>query len=123
MNYPIKSPEDRNSKGGQRGNKNALKHGFYSASLKPEERQALEENLSASLQADIDLMTTSIDNFLQESADDQARTWDQMLEQLRAVTVATASKASMIRVKANMAKKIEAIADTEKWLRGLMEEE
>lgn len=126
MNTPIKPPDDEEEKksaGGQPGNENAYKHGFYSARMLPEEKQELEEHLSGNLQADIDLMTVAMDNFLKKTMDGQARTWDQLLVQLRAVTLSAAAKGTLIRIRSNMAKKIEDITDTEEWLEGLMEEE
>jgi hypothetical protein len=126
MNYPIKQPngnDEKRSTGGQPGNSNAYKHGFYSARLHPEEKQELEENLSGNLQADIDLLTVAIDDYLKKTAGDQPRTWDQLLVQLRAVTLAAAAKATLIRGRSSMAKKIAEITDTEAWLADLVEEE
>jgi len=95
----------------------------FFARLLPAETQALEKNLTKDLQDDIDLVTISIDNFLRSPSNERPRTWEQLLVQLRAVTLAVSAKASLIRIQSNMQKKLADTNETEAWLTSLLSEE
>ncbi len=97
--------------------------GFYEDIMLPEEKNELGENLGTNIQADIDMMTVSMENYLKKMTDDQDRSWDQAQAQLRAITVAAIAKATLIRSRASMAEKIKNIAEMEKWLREIEERE
>jgi hypothetical protein len=110
-------------RGGQPGNANAYKHGFYSARLLSADLQAAEKHRSEDLQADIDMVTISIDNFLRSASDGKQRSWEQYLVQLRAVTLAAATKGSLLRIQSNMEKKLADVTETGSWLSSLLSEE
>ncbi|MEJ2264772.1 MAG: hypothetical protein P8X95_15115 [Anaerolineales bacterium] len=48
-------PAPKRPRGGQKGNQNALKHGFYSRQLRPSELRDLQEVESTSLKEEIDM--------------------------------------------------------------------
>lgn len=124
MNTPNEAPEDDEEKKPEEENNGELyKYGFYTPRILPEERLELDESLTTNLQADIDLITISIDDFLKREAEGQNHTWKQLLTHLRAITLATAAKATLIRTRSSVAKKINDITETEEWLKSLMDEE
>jgi hypothetical protein len=108
-------------RGGQPGNANAYKHGFYSSRLLSASLQAAEKHRSADLQTDIDMVTISIDNFLRSAADGKQRTWEQNLVQLRAVALAAAAKASLLRIQSNMERKLVDVTGTGSWISSLLD--
>jgi len=116
-------PPAKPRRGAQPGNSNAYKHGFYSSRLPPADLQSAEKHRTDDLQADIDMVTVSIDNFLRSGLDPNERTWEKSLLQLRAVTLAVTAKASLLRIQSNMQTKLAAVKETGAWLESILSED
>ncbi len=116
-------PPVKRRRGAQPGNSNAYKHGFYSSRLPPADLQSAEKHRTDDLQADIDMVTVSIDNFLRSGLDPNERTWERSLLQLRAVTLAVAAKASLLRIQSNMQTKLAGVKETGAWLESILSED
>ena len=92
-----KSPQRK--RGAQPGNRNALKHGFYSDHFKQAERQALSDIPIASLTGEIELMRVQIYRYLK--AENQAETqltYEDHLSAMRAISQASDSLTRLIRL-------------------------
>lgn len=83
------------------GNRNAFKHGFYSAAFKAEERRLLEQVPVTDLAAEIELVRVTSYRFIQ-ALNAVARPLDieTQLAALRAVNLSAHSIASLLRVRA-----------------------
>ena len=101
-----KKEKSTRKRGGQQGNKNALKHGFYSKSYKPDEVKRLNENDATDLFSEISLLRVMTDRLQAEiSFDTQTLTGangnnvqdDHYLRQLHTLSAMTTSLATLIR--------------------------
>ncbi len=85
-------------RGAQLGNKNALKHGFYSSSFKEHELHALNQTSLTSTFGEIELMRVSLKRFLEaQNASSQPLDLETQLSQLRAINQTTYNIDKMIR--------------------------
>ena len=88
-------------RGGQPGNKNAFKHGFYTALFKDRERQLLEQMQPADLSAEIELIRVTSARFLESLAASKERgDFEANLTALRLVNLSAQSIAMLLRVQA-----------------------
>jgi hypothetical protein len=89
------------NRGGQPGNRNALKHGFYSAVFKAHERRMLEHIPLTDLSAEIDLIRVTNHRFLQAlKASKGDLDLQTQLTALRAVNLSAHSIATLLRAHA-----------------------
>ena len=88
-------------RGGQPGNRNAVKHGFYSAVLKAHERSMLAHLPMTDLSAEIDLIRITNHRFLQAlKASKGDLDLETQLTALRAVNLSAHSIAALLRAQA-----------------------
>ncbi len=93
-------PKDR-KRGGQPGNTNAMKHGFYSDMFKQEERRILSEIPLDDLSAEIELLRVTNRRFLDALIASKDRLdFDTQLTALRAVNLSAHSIATLLRAHA-----------------------
>lgn len=107
------------SRGGQRGNTNALKHGFYSSRFSPAQLGAVARMSEMDVGPEIDLITVFIGRFLDSQAKHPPTSREQRLEDLRAITLAAKEKGRLVRQKLNLSKLESAASDLASWLAGL----
>jgi hypothetical protein len=89
--------------GAPRGNKNAYKHGFYSAAFKAEERRLLEQVPVTDLAAEIELVRVTSYRFVQAlNALKQPLDIETQLAALRAVNLSAQSIVSLLRAQGNL---------------------
>src|SRR5688500_15969467 len=101
-----KKPKSKGKRGGQPGNKNALKHGFYSTGWTEDEIKRLGEAEDVDVLAEIQLIRIMIDRlkgqieFDEKIIDDSQgnkRRDDHYLQQLNTLTAAAQSLATLVR--------------------------
>ena len=93
----------KRKRGAPRGNRNALKHGFYSAAFQQHERLLLTRLAPADLSNEVDLIRIANYRLLQSLRDAPAPLdVDMQLAILRAVTLSTHSINSLLRTEALM---------------------
>ncbi len=90
-----KFPSMRN-RGGQPGNKNALKHGFYATRLLPSDAEDLEKVEPVDMADEIELIRIQIRRLLNEAAEQPANL-TQRLEMLKIICIAARSLNHLIR--------------------------
>ena len=91
----------RKSRGAQPGNRNAYRHGFYSALFKEAERKLLDQVSTTDLSAEIELIRVANARFLQALAASRAPLdFESQLAALRAVNLSAHSIASLLRAQA-----------------------
>jgi hypothetical protein len=96
---PTDSPDKSRSRGGQPGNNNALKHGFYSTLFKDRERTLLEQMQPADLSAEIELIRVTSARFLESlAASKEPGDFEANLTALRLVNLSAQSIAMLLRV-------------------------
>lgn len=83
--------------GAPRGNRNALKHGFYSRTFSPTERSALNTSLLGDFQDEIDLLRVLIARVASLVAKEKHLPAGEVLATLRAVTLAVRRLESLSR--------------------------
>lgn len=94
-----KKTHPERKRGAQPGNKNALKHGFYSDQFKQAERRALNDIPMADLTGEIELMRVQMHRYLK--AENQAESqlnYDDHLSAMRAVSQASDSITRLVRL-------------------------
>ncbi len=85
-------------RGAQPGNKNALKHGFYSSSFKEHELHALNQISLTNTSGEIELMRVSLKRFLEaQNSSSQPLDLEMQISQLRAINQTTYNIDKMIR--------------------------
>ncbi len=88
-------------RGGQPGNTNAMKHGFYSETFKSQERQLLAEIPLDELSAEIELLRVTNRRFLDAlTASKDQLDFETQLTALRAVNLSAHSIATLLRAHA-----------------------
>ena len=88
----------RKRRGGQLGNHNALKHGYYSSIFKATERRLLDQLPLTDLSAEIELIRVTNKRFLQAlSASRNDLDFETQLTALRAVNLSAHSIATLLR--------------------------
>jgi len=96
------SPQDtpqppKRKPGGQPGNRNALKHGYYSQLFKQREDEIFSALSLEEIQEEIELTRVNNRRVLQAITDDPDITYDQILAGVRAISTGTALIASLFR--------------------------
>lgn len=89
----------KRKRGGQVGNRNAVKHGFYSEQFKEAERLILSQVENIDLSSEIELLRVEIRRYLE--AETQALNkidYEARLMSLRTVSLAVASLTRMVRM-------------------------
>jgi hypothetical protein len=86
-------------RGGQRGNTNALKHGFYSSQFKAAESRVLDGMSLTELAAEIELMRIATRRFVQAQAElpEGGLDFEAHLAVLRAISLSVDSINRMVR--------------------------
>jgi hypothetical protein len=98
---PAPRSQGRRQRGGQPGNHNALKHGFYSGLIRPRERQLLDQLPAADLAAEIELIHITTARFLEAlQASKGTLDYEANLTALRLVNLSAQSIAALLRVQA-----------------------
>lgn len=98
---PTGPPDNSKSRGGQPGNKNAYKHGFYTGLFRQHERQLLENLPAADLSAEIELIRVTSARFIQSlMASKGTLDYESNLTALRLVNLSAQSIATLLRVQA-----------------------
>lgn len=87
-------------RGGQLGNKNAFKHGFYSEQYKQIEREKLLQIEGADLTAEIELIRIQLSRYLEAESTLNNIDYETRLQALRAVSLAVECINRMIRTQA-----------------------
>jgi hypothetical protein len=91
----------KRKKGGQIGNHNATKHGYYSSIFKATERRLLDQLPLTDLSAEIELIRVTNKRFLQAlSASKDDLDFETQLTALRAVNLSAHSIATLLRAHA-----------------------
>jgi hypothetical protein len=95
-------------RGGQLGNKNAYKHGFYSKYFNAFESKALSEIPLTDMTGEIGLMRVNVDRFMQAYTTSLEKLdYAERLAGLRAITLAVGRIVSLERIRTGTDKKIE----------------
>ena len=93
------SGSSKRRRGAQPGNRNALKHGFYSDQFKRAERRALNEVSMADLTEEIKLLRVQIHRYLESENQVAGETdYETRLSALRAVSFAANSIIRLVRL-------------------------
>jgi two-component sensor histidine kinase len=114
---PQKPPQPQKRKrGGQSGNQNAFKHGFYSRLFKHREGEVFSALSTEDIQEEIKVTRINNRRVLQAISEDPDITYDQMLAGVRAISMGTALIASLNR--AALGASLESSEDdgTDSWL-------
>jgi len=98
LDFPPSEPRKR---GGQPGNTNARKHGFYSARLLPAEISDLDQIEAVDMSGEIDLIRTQLRRLL-EDANAQPASFQQRIELIRVICIAVRSLNRLIRTHHNI---------------------
>ena len=86
-------------RGGQRGNRNAFKHGFYSKYFNAFESKALSEIPLTDMSGEIGLMRVNVDRFMEAFTSSLTNLdYDEKLAGLRAITLAVGRIVSLERI-------------------------
>jgi hypothetical protein len=94
----IAHPRDK-SRGGQPGNHNAYKHGFYSHLFRDRERRILSEQPLTDLSAEIELLHVTTARFLEAlQSSGRSTDFETNLAALRLVNLSAQSIAALVRV-------------------------
>lgn len=97
----IPKQENDRKRGGQLGNHNAFKHGFYSEQFKQAERGNLGKIQETDLAGEIEVLRVEIRRYLEaENAALDQIDYDTRLQSLRAVSLAADSLSRLIRTQA-----------------------
>ena len=98
---PSPAPAAPKKRGGQPGNKNAFKHGFYTGLFKAHERQLLDNLPAADLSAEIELIRVTSARFIESlMASRGTLDYESNLTALRLVNLSAQSIATLLRVQA-----------------------
>ena len=91
----------KKKRGGQPGNHNAFKHGFYSHLFREHERRILEDQPLTDLSAEIELLHVTTARFLEAmAASDRSQDYESNIMALRLVNLSAQSIATLVRVQA-----------------------
>jgi hypothetical protein len=93
----MKTKEQKRTRGGQPGNLNALKHGFYAKHFKADELQELADATAVNLNGEIGLTRVAARRVL--ALLDEAEDADQRVALLNAITMAAMRVASLLKTK------------------------
>ncbi len=91
----------KRKRGGQMGNKNAFRHGFYSDQFKQAERMNLSQVQNTDLTDEIELLRVQILRYLEaETSQGDQIDYETRLQALRTVSLAAESLTRLIRTQA-----------------------
>ncbi len=97
----IADPGATRRQGGQPGNHNAYKHGFYSHLFRERERRILDEQPLTDLSAEIELLHVTTARFLEAlEASNRTTDYESNITALRLVNLSAQSIAALVRVQA-----------------------
>jgi len=102
--------------GGQPGNQNALKHGYYSRLFKGREDEIFSALSLEEIQEEIELTRVNNRRVLQAITEDPDITYDQILAGVRAISTGTALIASLNRAGAGVSMASSEGDETDAWL-------
>lgn len=105
---PRKKPRTKSKRkpGAQSGNKNALRHGFYSKTFTADENKRLDEQTTIEVEAEINLIRVCLDKLKHELSFDEIIRTDanqsefrdgHYLQQLNTLTLMTQSISTLVR--------------------------
>ncbi|MBI5294890.1 MAG: hypothetical protein HY869_05395 [Chloroflexi bacterium] len=91
----------KRKRGAQAGNRNAYKHGFYSAQFKQAERQKLSQIQGSDLSSEVEVIRVQILRYLEAETLSAAQIdYETRLQALRAVSLAAESITRLMRTQA-----------------------
>src|SRR5688572_17763585 len=94
----MKQISSNRKRGGQVGNRNAFKHGFYSELFKQAERENLSKIQNTDLSNEIDMLRVQLHRYLESEADVLNEiNYETRLQALRTVSLAAESLTRLIR--------------------------
>jgi ASC-1-like (ASCH) protein len=111
-------------RGGQPGNQNAFKHGFYSKYFNAFESKALSEIPLTDMIGEIGLMRVNVDRFMQVYTSSLEKLdYEQRLSGLRAITLAVGRIVGLERILSTKGKYIQQYEEFMKMLQDVPEDE
>jgi RNA polymerase-binding transcription factor DksA len=90
----------KRNRGGQLGNHNAFKHGFYSELYKRTEKEKLSQLQNADLTGEIELLRIQLNRYLESESTQDQLDYETRLQALRTVSLAVECLNRMIRTQA-----------------------
>jgi len=113
----------KRKRGGQPGNTNALKHGFYARSFEQRQLEIFSGLSLEDLRGEIDLTRVSNRRILQAMHADPDLSFDQILAGSRAISIGTAQIASLSRARLGVSLAVSQAHEMQAWLQDLLEEQ
>ncbi len=113
------STSQKRKRGGQLGNNNALKHGFYSRLYKEREKKLLSQISHAAVQGEIDLTRVTNRRVLETLNNTPGLTFEQVISGTHAIGLGTARIASLTRIQIHAARITSNAREAEEWLKNL----
>ena len=111
-------------RGGQKGNRNAFKHGFYSKYFNAFESKALSEIPLTDMIGEIGLMRVNVDRFMEVYTTSlQDLDYEERLSGLRAITLAVGRIVGLERILSTKGKNIQQYEEFMKMLQDIPEDE
>ena len=111
-------------RGGQKGNRNAFKHGFYSKYFNAFESKALSEIPLTDMIGEIGLMRVNVDHFMEVYTTSLADLdYEERLSGLRAITLAVGRIVGLERILSTKGKNIQQYEELMKMLQDIPEDE
>ena len=111
-------------RGGQKGNRNAFKHGFYSKYFNAFESKALSEIPLTDMIGEIGLMRVNVDRFMEVYTTSLADLdYEERLSGLRAITLAVGRIVGLERILSTKGKNIQQYEELMKMLQDIPEDE
>jgi len=113
----------KRKRGGQPGNTNALKHGFYTRLFKGRERQLFSLIPENDTRGEIELTRVSNRRILQAMYENPNLSYEQILAGARAISQGNALIAGLNRARFQASLAASEAREMETWLRSLLEEQ
>ena len=110
----------RRRRGGQPGNTNAFKHGFYSRSFTEYEKELLSQIPLTDFRGEIDLARVSNRRVIEALRNTPGLTYNDILSGARAISLGNASIASFSRAQFQAARLTADARETDEWLKKLL---
>jgi hypothetical protein len=114
------SAKTKKKRGGQSGNNNALKHGFYSRLYKEREKKILTQLPPTALQGEIDLARVNNRHVLEALINTPGLTFEQKISAARVISFGNANIASLTRTQFQTARFTSDASETEEWFKKLL---
>ncbi len=109
----------KRNRGGQPGNNNALKHGFYSAQFQPLEKKALEDIPLTDLGAEIDTLRVFLQRFLDSQKNNPSQDFETCRASLLTACFAANQIADLVRIQSHSKGYILERSQVKAWLNNL----